>query len=359
MSEKPTTHVSKYHSPQLDILKAIAIILVVSFHFFPGSFGWHLQVMPPGWFESYWKQSSASLLTFLESYIYVGVNFFVIASGFGLYLSHLKSGKPIDLKEFFYKRIWRLMPGVLFSIALIFFVKGFFLHQWITDKFYLNFFPFLAGLNLFSDQWLFPPINGDSWFLGLIIQLYLFFPLLVWLYKKIGEKKFLVLLFLVTVVFRALFYVFLKDSITSLSYTLSLGRLFEFGFGMLMAKNFVDGKKLSPWWILGMIAGLGYFWGWSFPFADSLLGVGSFALVWLLSAHFPSWKFWSRMATQSYLIFLLHHPFIWVVEGLGFHSEWSPVGLLVLAGILVFSYYLSKVSQWILDWIGGLFKVRN
>jgi len=330
--------------------------MVVGFHYFPGSLGWHLDVMPAGWFEQYWSTPDAftplHILQFLESYFYVGVNFFVIASGFGLYLSYLKSGKKkIDLKEFFMKRVLRLMPAALFAIVVVFFVKWIFLGEVVTKDFVTNFFPFLGGLNLFYNPWFFPPINGDSWFLGLIIQLYLFFPLLVWLYEKIGEKKFLILLLVTSIAFRGLYYIFWKDTISSLSYGLSIGRLFEFGFGMVLAHKFFEKKKLSPWWILTIFFGLGYFWPWSFPFADGLLGVGAFTLVWLLAEKLPQWSGWAKIAFQSYLIFLLHHPFVWILEKWGFHQETSWLGIAVLFALFIFSYWFAKVAQSVLDWI--------
>jgi len=345
----------KFRSQQLDIIKAAAIFFVVAFHYFPGELNWHLQVMPAGWFQQYWNDLSAftpiHILQFLVSYLYVGVNLFVIASGFGLYLSHLKSSKPFDWKEFFVKRIWRLMPAAIFSVIALFFVRGIFLGQWIISNFYVNFLPFLGGLNLFSNDWFFPPINGVTWFFGLLIQLYLFFPLLIWLYEKIGEKKFLILLLGISVLFRSLYYIFWKDAVSDLSYGLSIGRLFEFGFGMVLAKKFFEKKPLSPLWMLGIICGLGYFWWWSFPFADSLFGVGIFTLVWFLAKKLPVWSGWGKIALQSYLIFLLHQPFIWILQHWGFHQERSLLGFIVLVVFFGFSYWLAKISQWILDWI--------
>jgi peptidoglycan/LPS O-acetylase OafA/YrhL len=362
MTTAPAKVHSKAYSFQLDIIKALAIIFVVAFHFFPGQLGWHLHIMPAGWFENYWQQSlqggffgfMAGLGQFLFSYLYVGVNFFVIASGFGLYLSQLRSGKPLKLKEFFVKRVWRLMPPVLFAIVFLFLIQGIFLGNWITHDISWNFFPFLGGLNLFSDKWFFPPIDGDTWFLGLIIQLYLLFPILVRLYEKIGKAKFLLLLLAISVIFRALYYHFLTQDITSLSYSFCLGRVFEFGFGMVLAKDFADGKKLSPWWIVAALCGLGYFWSWTFPFADGLFGVGAFALFWVLVSGLPSWKVWSRIAQQSYFIFLLHHPFIWILQKWGVPEEWSFFGILAFVLLIVFCYYLAKGSQMILDRIGPL-----
>lgn len=355
------------YSRQLDIIKALAILFVVAFHFFPGHYGWHIRVLPPGWFESYWSGQGAqpvNLLQFLESYLYLGVNLFVIASGFGLYFSHLKSGKSMKLKEFFVKRIWRLMPAAILSVIVLFFVKGLLLGQWATQNPLLNLLPFLGGLNLFSDQWFFPPVNGETWFLGLIIQLYLFFPLLVRMYEKMGEKRFLLLLFLVSVAFRCLYYVFWKDAVSSLSYGLSVGRLFEFGFGMVLARHFMHGKKLSPWWMLGTVFGLGYFWPWSFPFADSLFGVGFFAFAWFAATRFPfegvAAEIVRKLAAQSYLIFLLHHPFIWVLESWGFRDAWSPAGLFVYVLFCFFVYMVAKMCQWVLDRVEGFFeKAKN
>lgn len=364
---------AKYYSSQLDAIKTVAILFVVAFHFFPGQLGWHMRVMPPGWFEQFWSQPSPDILHFFESYLYLGVNLFVIASGFGLYLSHLKAGRAMKMKEFFVKRVWRLMPAALFSLVVLFFVKGLLLDQWVTLHPWLNLFPFLGGLNLFSDSWFFPPINGETWFLGLIIQLYLFFPLLVKFYERVGEKRFLLSLFLFSVAFRALYYVFWKDSVASLSYGLSLGRLFEFGFGMVVAKYFVHGKALSRWWIAGMFFAIGYFWAWTFPFADSLLGVGLFVLLWELftvvgrkNLEKKKWspgvffqKASAKIALQSYFIFLLHHPFVWVLEKWGYHDAWSLSGGMVYLAFFFFSYCLAASAQKMLSFIEGFFDHRS
>lgn len=363
---------AKYYSSQLDAIKTIAILFVVAFHFFPGQLGWHMRVMPPGWFEQFWSQPSPDILHFLESYLYLGVNLFVIASGFGLYLSHLKAGRAMKMREFFVKRVWRLMPAALFSIVVLFFVKGLLLDQWFTQHIWLNFFPFLGGLNLFSDSWFFPPINGETWFLGLIIQLYLFFPLLVKFYERVGEKRFLLFLFLFSVAFRALYYIFWKDSVASLSYGLSLGRLFEFGFGMVAARYFVHEKALSRWWIAGMIFAIGYFWSWTFPFADSLLGVGFFVLLWEFFSFVGrkiqdrKWslgiffqKSAAKIALHSYFIFLLHHPFLWVLEKWGYRDAWSFSGVLVYLAFFVFSYFLAAGAQKILGLVEGFFGRRK
>ncbi len=179
--------------------------MVVAFHFWGQLSGWHLTVVPSDWFFEYWKSFSwLKLGKFVEAYFYLGVNLFVITSGFGLFLSRgerlvppwyppsellfskkgvrssglqefgahetqTPEGTPrrtpffenasfnlntkFDFKDFFKKRILRLLPPAVLGMVFLFLVKGFLLHHWPTEHLIWNLFPFLAGLNLFSDQW--------------------------------------------------------------------------------------------------------------------------------------------------------------------------------------------------------------
>ena len=327
-------------------MKAAAILLVIAFHYFGQLAGWHMKVVPTDWFMAYWQHLDAvGVVRFIEAYFYLGVNMFVIASGFGLYLSHLNSGRTMSLKEFFYKRIVRLLPAAILSIAVVFILKGLFLEGWIINNWYINLFPFFGGLNLFSDSWFFPPINGELWFLGLIIQLYLFFPLLTRMLKNLGRRNFLVLLFVVSVIFRAVYYWLWKDTVSSLSYGLSIGRLFEFGFGMVLADMFVKKEKLSPWWLAGLGLFFGYFFQWTFPFTDSLLGVGAFSLVWLLAGKIGYSKLIAKISAESYLMFLLHHPFIWILNKAGLTDFWNWYGVLIFPLLFAFSYFVARLAQ--------------
>ncbi len=350
MSIKAIVQHSKTYFPELDFIKVVAIIFVVAFHYFGEISGWHLHVVYSEWFFEYFRTINwLGLIKFIEGYMYMGVNIFVIASGFGLYLSYLKNQKKFILKDFFTKRILRLLPGVIFGTFVVFLIKDFILQDTaIFSNWWLNLFPFFGGLNLFSDNWFFPPINGEAWFFGLIIQLYLFFPILIKLLDKFGEKKFLLLLFTVCVLFRTAYYFYFQHSVMSLSYGLSIGRLFEFGFGMVMAKILFEGRKLSPLWILGLLLFFGYFFAWSFPFTDALFGVGLFALLWILvqSKPFTQSKAVADISAQSYMIFLTHHVFIWIIfkygVNFGFQDAWSLYGVAIFVLLFIFSYFFAK-----------------
>ncbi len=345
---------------ELDFIKAVAIFFVLAFHFWGQLSGWHMKVVNSDWFINYWQNlSNASwqdlflgILKFKEAYFYLGVNLFVIASGFGLYFSYLKEGKIFHFIQFLQKRVWRLIPSVILATIMVFFIKGFLLNTWAIQNWYLNLFPFLGGLNLFSDNWFFPPIDGEMWFLGLMIQLYFLFPILSKLLDKLGEKKFLFILFLVSIIFRTLYYVFWKDSISSLSYGLSIGRLFEFGFGMVLAQKATEGKNISYWWLLGLTLFWGYFWSFSFPFSDALIGVGLFALLWHIAhifERFASAEVFKSVAAQSYLMFLVHHPIIWILNKYGLYDFWNFTGIIIFLGLFLLSYFVAVGGNWLLQ----------
>lgn len=381
-------------SCQLDCIKAIAIIMIVAFHFWGQLSGWHMRVVKSDWLATYFQNFNfEKLLHFMEAYLYLGVNLFIIASGFGLYLSYIREGKVFQWNRFLKKRLIRLIPAAIISIIFVFFFKGFFLNNWTTGHPYLNIFPFFAGLNLLSDQWFFPPINGETWFLGLIIQLYLLFGPMTWLYekvrkpqvqtlissKKFGTAKFLGLLFMISTGFRVWYYISLQYSVSSLSYGFFLGRIFEFGFGMICAENFYLGKNISRWWLLGLLVFWGYFFPLTFPFTDSLLGIGLFTLLWLIASNLqttknnfiktaqsfdtlndktscsknitykkPSQSLAEKLSAQSYMIFLIHHPLIWLLNKWGLINFWNFKGILLFLVLFLASYKIAYFLNHIL-----------
>lgn len=391
----------KKYAVELDVLKCVAILLVMSFHYFGQLSGWHLQVVSSDWLFGFWNGVKElglkgdvggvllNVVKFIEAYAFMGVNIFVFASGFGLYFSHLrdqqkavekgeKVSENVKYGEFFRKRLVRLLPAAVFSMVFLFFLKGLVLENWPIQNWWLNIFPFLAGLNLFSDSWFFPPINGEMWFLGMILQLYLLFPLLVRLRNFLGKRLkkvgwlstqhsagvFLIVLLAIVVMFRSLYYVFWQYDVSSLSYGFGLARLFEFGLGMVAAELFLQGRKLSKWWMVGFIFAFGYFFAWSFPFADALLGTATIVALWYLAANMLP-KIWSkiRLATNaeskfitfvknfsaaSYMIFLIHHPMFWVLEKYGWYKPWTWFGLAVFIGFVMFIYGFARICNWVL-----------
>lgn len=128
-------------------------------------------------------------LSFIRSYGNIGVEIFILLSGFGLYYS-LANKKRVS--QFYKKRLLRIIPAV-FIVAVIW--CGFILK--ITDPF--AFFSKIFLLELF--------FNGDRdfWFFSFLIIIYALYPLV---HRFISQKR-TVLRIMVLLVCSILFNVFL------------------------------------------------------------------------------------------------------------------------------------------------------
>src|SRR6266699_2842936 len=93
---------NRERQPGLDLLRALAIILVVIYH--AGIFGFAL---PNHWHRFGW----------------VGVDLFFVLSGYligGQLLTPLARGRAINLRRFFSRRALRIMPAYFFVLAVYF-----------------------------------------------------------------------------------------------------------------------------------------------------------------------------------------------------------------------------------------------
>jgi len=106
-----------------------------------------------------------------------GVSGFIILSGFGLTYSLLtKNVTDIKIIPFFWKRFIRLIP--LYYIALFFYL---FIVDFIQPQ---NLLTHLILIHTFFPDFSHNP--GSLWFIGLIVQCYLFFPIA---YKLLFQRR--------------------------------------------------------------------------------------------------------------------------------------------------------------------------
>ena len=106
---------------------------------------------------------------------------------------------------------------------------------------------------------------GTWWFVGAILQFYIIFPVLLYVYNKISPRKFLFLSFLITVAFRSLIVFFSPLSVLVgintgeiLFFTYFPARLVEFGVGMYLASSDMENKKITKYYfgILMFLTGI-------------------------------------------------------------------------------------------------------
>ena len=175
------------HLEGIDVLRALAILLVIGYHFLPSITGQY----EPGW-QGCWRdihslQTPLSWLLYPLSLGWSGVSLFFVISGFCIQFSFLKHesrspGKPF-LKDFFWKRFWRIYPP--YAVALV--VFGFLLPLASTPPAAGSFLMHVLLIHNFSGS-AFHGINPSFWSLAVEMQFYLLFPLVLWLRGKFGMK---------------------------------------------------------------------------------------------------------------------------------------------------------------------------
>lgn len=333
----------------LDYIRAMAIIHVFIYHYFMEWFNASFMVVPEGIVNNLdrlqvFKDGGLfglvkNLASFLLVYGFSAVNIFLVVSGFVLALGWLKKETKENLLYFYWRKYKRIL--VPFYASLLLGVGMFFLRNFLfpseggppifslLDGLKMLFVPFLV-----YDIELLQKFNGDYWFVPLILQMYLLFPLLIFLLKKMGPWKFLLMIFVVSIGYR-LYASYYLDTVpigvyfeTKNSYRLmvfALPRLFEFGFGMALGYWYAKGVDVlaylgrARFLLAGLILGYGGFVlrmyrpGWAF--CDMLMGVGLFPVL-LFAVNWIS-HFWKggekvlkKVGKVSYPIYLLHHYFL-------------------------------------------------
>ncbi|MEG5067044.1 acyltransferase [Microcoleus sp. B3-A4] len=174
---------------------------------------------------------------------YQAVHLFFILSGFGLTLSALLVEKKTDSIRWFgfiKKRFIRLYPSYWLILAIYLL---------------LNFFEyssFLGLLKTYVKGAIFLDVIPATWYIPILLQLYLLFPFLFYFLKKLSIKNFLLLSLLVKTVSSAIIIttsLLAFDKILGFGYGglapggIALTRLFEFCFGMAIAKHWFTHER--------------------------------------------------------------------------------------------------------------------
>ena len=345
----------------LDSMKGLAILWIVCFHFCDT----HPVVRQYPWIlDSAYLTKVAAKCTALGlwdklSYLikglivavtqlgFHGVGVFLVASGFGLSYSLAKSGgTPDGWLAWYGKRFVRLFP--LYWIAhVIYLVSPFILRVEPTDyRFILSFF----GLRLYPLDMIFFYANPAWWFFTLLIQLYLVFPLLNGLLKKLGPSGFLLVCAVLTFGLR---YMLLCVTPVDGNYVQGAffgGRLIEFTVGMVLGQAAqrdaarTEARFFNPALLLGGVVmyalGIASYRppAWLYTFTDALTGIGLFILL----AHFCRWldRASSRVAgvlalagAYSYGLYLIHQPYVLYFGERMRHLSFA--AFLMLGGVLI------------------------
>lgn len=312
---KPTTLAPRTgdHLALIDYVRAVAILLVLGFHLLIESFGGR-EMMEAR--LSYTDGNIGHLFLYLLpfSYGFIGVSIFFLVSGFCIHLSHERS-KRKEYKVFFVRRFFRIYPP--YFVALCFFAFVFPMTMLKLNS-PINIAQFFSHVLMVHnlDPRSFYGINGAFWSIGVEVQLYAIYPLLLLMVKRVGWNKALLITAAIEMSIRGA---------SHLPFWVSCSPFcawFSWSIGAKLADDYLKGRPLflarCPLWVWPCMAAITYTVKPIFAF--------NFPCVALATATTIAY-FMSRPAVQvplpriacnalrqigiiSYSIYLLHGPLL-------------------------------------------------
>lgn len=231
----------------IDFVKGFAILLIFGHHWArtilevneqprPTLLQWHF-VEPLGNFTLFFQAiKNTDILTVIEQGLghwgYMGVNMFLVASGFGLAYGAVNPTK--DWSRFMARRLRKIMPAffcVVLTFGLLQYAVG--IHDTLLQT--MKAIITKASFLFFWDKRLFFNDNSPLWFIGLILPLYCCFPLLYQHAEKSDRWYFIVKLLIFSSLVK---FVLQSPAIMNwhpyLFHGFFLARLPEFYFGVML-----------------------------------------------------------------------------------------------------------------------------
>ena len=320
------------------LLRAIAILMVVLYHFQYDLIGGNLLVDRNQGFFS-WIQDSLTyintenepilFLCFLMSFCFIGVNIFFVLSGYSLSKKY-QNQKPTfsDMRSQVMKILipyWLAHPLVHFidyllknSIQKLGFI------DYGTNFFTMHSFSQYTESILLFPRWFSEEGSmmfvGTWWFVGIIIQFYLLFPLLSYFFRKF--KALPVFLVLVGISFSYRFIVSLGTDYSPIGINEAKivmfinfpARLSEFALGMYLARikesNLKKRYLLFLAFVVLIIGFIVLSHTYTMFLSDFCFAFGSIIIFTFLIKRIsgPLKKIFLALGKKSYYIYLYHEP---------------------------------------------------
>jgi len=176
---------------KLDVARGIAILLVFGYHSLLAIYPNFNILEYDSFFISANNNPNYILLNLTPFGLgNLGVQLFLVISGFLIHLGYLKAGSKLNIYKFYNKRFWRIYPP--YFLALIFFS--------LTTSNYSS-QDLISHLGLFHNlkHETFFKINPSFWSLALEMQLYFIYPLYLFLHNKYGLTRSVLIVAIISV----------------------------------------------------------------------------------------------------------------------------------------------------------------
>lgn len=318
----------------VDTTRGMAILWIALFHCFiayGGSYPWLLTLSNFGAFfdqcapDSLFRQvlcATGGIAAWFFQRGSQAVGVFILFSGFGLSysLSKREEGEPA-WGRWYRHRLFRLFP-IYWIAHLVFLVSPF---QYRPDPIDYRFVLSFLGDRVYPVGAMFYYLVPAWWFLGLLIELYIVFPVLFRLMRRLGTAKFLVLCIAVTIASRYLIFSVLQASGNYIQGALFTCRLWEFAAGMALGRLMAQDRSKTLGWLFSwkalasgavfyLLGTLSYQPNFLYTLTDGLMATGLSAIMVQAAAaadRVPALgPALAGAGVYSYSIYLFHQPYV-------------------------------------------------
>ena len=325
------------YRPEIDSLRAVAILLVVFFHF--NLFG--------------------------TSGGFIGVDVFFVISGYlitSIIINEINNNK-FSFINFYIRRFRRIIPALYLTIILSLFLGYLFFSPehlirlfnstiYSTAALSNNFFFNEGGYFDFNKH--FKPLL-HTWSLSVELQFYLLWPALIWISYKIFNKKISYIIIIVTLT--SLFLSTVYSHRAEQYFYVTFFRLYEFGIGSIvyLIKSKFKTNKNDLIFFVGILililSGIIYSEESIFPGMNALIPCIGTSLIILTSDKLKYFKnilvnkFLIYIGKISYSIYLVHWPLIIFYKYLALNPLIFLEKILLLFPTLIISIFMYKYIE--------------
>jgi peptidoglycan/LPS O-acetylase OafA/YrhL len=334
------------HIDQIDFLRGVAILLVFFFHFMIYLF--------PGYQELEYDSNNFLIIKSLRNFIlnfnpagqgWVGVELFLIISGFLIHFSYLNQSKLFTYRFFFSKRFWRIYPPYILCLLFFYITNGVYTMD-ISHEGIKSLILHILLLHNFSQD-TFYSINPSFWSIALEVQLYLIYPLFIFISKKKNELFTFFLSLLVYLIYLFIELRYAKDVNLTIHFSI-IKYWFVWCSGAFLASYHFENKKLFKRPIRVFLFSFLLFFVIKLNYVtnmfNTLFAVLAFLAFIEIILHLDIRKNWinylfrfiMKFGVISYSIYLIHQPFL--VYLLDFYNPASNFPVLNISIQFIFTF---------------------